>query len=103
MQSQSEQSQSEAYTQITFYYLNGQTESFMVPDPLDDDETRHDARIEVRHILQKDWWIVNLEEQSVLINIANVTKVEVKPAFAQLRGEGIFSDAQRISALNRPR
>jgi hypothetical protein len=95
------QSQSDSYTQITFHYINGQTESFMVPDPIDDDETRHDARIEVRHILQKDWWIVNLEEQSVLINIANVIKVEVKPAFSQLQGEGIFSNAQRVSALSR--
>jgi hypothetical protein len=90
------------YTQLTFYYLNGQTESFIIPDALDD-ETRHDLRIEVRHILQKDWWLLNLEEQTVMVNIANVVKVEVKPALTQLQGEGIFSNAERVTALNRSR
>ncbi|MBF2051200.1 MAG: hypothetical protein EDM05_025205 [Leptolyngbya sp. IPPAS B-1204] len=90
------------YTQLTFYYLNGQTESFMIPAALED-ETRHDMRIEVRHILQKDWWILNLDEQTVMVNIANVVKVEVKPSLTQLQGEGIFSNAERITALNRSR
>jgi hypothetical protein len=89
------------YTQLTFYYLNGQTESFTVPAL--DDETRQDMRIEVRHILQKDWWIINLEEQTVMINIANVVKVEVRPSLSQLQGEGIFSNAERVTALNRVR
>jgi hypothetical protein len=90
------------YTQLTFYYLNGQSESFIIPDALDD-ETRHDLRIEVRHILQKDWWLLNLEEQTVMVNIANVVKVEVKPSLTQLQGEGIFSNAERVTALNRSR
>jgi hypothetical protein len=96
------QLQPEPYTQLTFYYLNGQTESFMVPGALDD-ETRQDIRIEVRHILQKDWWVLNLAEQTVMVNIANVVKVEVKPALTQLQGEGIFSNAERVTALNRAR
>jgi hypothetical protein len=90
------------YTQLTFYYLNGQTESFMVPDALED-ETRQDMRLEVRHILQKEWWILNLPEQTVMVNIANVVKVEVKPSLTQLQGEGIFSNAERVTALNRGR
>ncbi|QYO64083.1 hypothetical protein [Leptolyngbya sp. 7M] len=90
------------YTQLTFYYLNGQTESFMIPAALED-ETRQDMRIEVRHILQKDWWILNLDEQTVMVNIANVVKVEVKPSLTQLQGEGIFSNAERVTALNRSR
>jgi hypothetical protein len=96
------QLQPEPYTQLTFYYLNGQTESFTVPGALDD-ETRQDIRIEVRHILQKDWWVLNLAEQTVMVNIANVVKVEVKPALTQLQGEGIFSNAERVTALNRAR
>lgn len=90
------------YTQLTFHYLNGQTESFVVPDALDD-ENRHDVRIEVRHILQKDWWILNLPDQTVMVNIANVVKVEVRPSLSQLQGEGIFSNAERVTALNRVR
>ncbi len=95
------QTEDNGYTQLTFYYLNGQTESFVVPAALD--ETGHDMRIEVRHILQKDWWILHLEEQTVLVNIANVVKVEVKPSFPQLQGEGIFDNAERVTALNRTR
>lgn len=96
------QSQVDHYTQLTFHYLNGHTESFVVPDALED-ETRQDLRIEVRHILQKDWWILNLLEQTVMINISNVVKVEVKPSLTQLQGEGIFSNAERVTALNRGR
>lgn len=96
------QTPTDAYTQLTFHYLNGQTESFIVPVPAEDDN-QHDMRIEVRHILQKDWWILNLEEQSVMVNIANVVKVEVKPSLVELRGEGIFANAERVTALNRGR
>lgn len=88
--------------QLTFHYLNGQSESFLVPDVLED-ENRHDVRIEIRHILQKDWWIINLAEQTVMVNIANVVKVEVKPSLSQLQGEGVFSNAERVTALNRGR
>jgi hypothetical protein len=90
------------YTYITFHYLNGQTESFMIPSGFEDG-TQQDLRLEVRHILQKDWWIINLIEQTVMVNIANVVKVEVKPAMTQLQGEGIFSNAERLTALNRGR
>jgi hypothetical protein len=90
------------YTYLTFHYLNGQTEAFMIPNGLDD-TTQQDLRIEVRHILQKDWWLINLDEQTVMINIANVVKVEVKPALSQLQGEGIFANAERVTALHRGR
>jgi hypothetical protein len=63
-------SQAEGYAQLTFYYLNGQSESFNIYD-------------------------------TDLINVANVTKVEVKPPVQQLRGEGIFPLAERLTALNR--
>ena len=36
-----------------------------------------------------------------MINVANVTKVEVKPVMQQLKGEGVFPIAERITALNR--
>jgi hypothetical protein len=89
-------------TQITFHYLNGQTESFNLLEAIED-QTQQGLQLEVRHLLQRDWWILNLPEQTVMINIANVTKVEVKPTLTQLQGEGIFSDVERVTALNRPR
>ena len=90
------------YTQLTFYYTNGQSESFNILDPIED-LTQQGLQLEVRHLLQRDWWILNLPEQTVMINIANVIKVEVKPTLTQLQGEGIFQNSERVTALNRSR
>lgn len=87
-------------TQITFHYLNGQSETFNLYEPIED-STAQGLQLEVRHLLQRDWWILHLQEQTVMVNIANVTKVEVKPSLTHLQGEGIFSDVERVTALNR--
>jgi hypothetical protein len=91
-----------SYTQFTFYYLNGQSESFNVFEH-PDDPTVQGFQMEMRRFLEKDWWILNLAEQTVMINVANVVKVEVKPVMNQLHGEGIFNNAERVTALNRGR
>ncbi|WP_416673052.1 hypothetical protein [Egbenema bharatensis] len=91
-----------SYTQFTFYYLNGQSESFNVFEQ-SDDPTVPGLQMEMRRFLEKDWWILNLPEQTVMINVANVVKVEVKPVMNQLHGEGIFNNVERVTALNRGR
>jgi hypothetical protein len=91
------------YNQITFHYINGQTESFKVYSPIEDDQTQVTLQLEVRHLFKKDWWIVNLPEQSVFINLDNVIKVEMKPSMPDLKGDDVFSNAERVTALNRPR
>lgn len=93
-------SQSASPAQLTFHYLNGQTESFNIYD-LTEDETQQDIQLEIKHLLQKEWWILHLPEQTVMINVANVTKVEVKPALEYVKGEGVFAQAERVTALNR--
>ncbi|MBE9180776.1 hypothetical protein IQ268_19635 [Oculatella sp. LEGE 06141] len=93
----------DTYTQLTFYYLDGHSESFNVYNPLDDTAPRAGLQLEVRHLLERNWWIVNLPEQTVLINIDNVVKVEMNPPLSDLQGEGIFSNAERVTALNRGR
>lgn len=89
--------------QLTFHYLNGHSESFNIISEPQTEDTQQDFRLEMRHLLQKDWWILNLPEQTVMINVANVVKVEVKPPMTQLQGEGVFSNAERVTALNRGR
>ena len=89
--------------QVTFYYLNGQSEIFVVPFLSEAEETSQDSRMEFRHLLQKAWWVMQLEERTVMINMANVAKVEVTPPLPQQLGEGIFPNAERITALNRAR
>lgn len=90
-------------TQMTFYYKDGSNESFNVYAPIENDGTLQTLQLEVRHLLKKDWWIVNLPEQTVFINIDNVLKIEVKPPVEQLHGEDVFSNAERVTALNRVR
>jgi hypothetical protein len=91
------------YTQLTFHYTNGESESFHVYQQPDNPNTQAGMPLEVRHLLKKEWWILNLPEQTVFINVANVTKVEVKPTVLQLKGEDVFPDAERVTALSRAR
>lgn len=93
----------DTHTQITFYYLDGRSESFNIYSLLEGTATRQGLQLEIRHLLERDWWIVNLPEQTVLINIDNVVKVEMKPPLTELQGEGVFSNAERVTALNRGR
>lgn len=95
--------QDSLHTQITFHYINGQSESFNLYAPIEDDGTQQTTQLEVRHLLKKDWWIVHLADQTVFINVDNVLKLEMKPAMLQLQGEDVFSNAERVTALNRAR
>lgn len=94
-------SQDSLYTQLTFYYINGQSESFNLYAPIEDDGTQQTIQLEMRHLLKKDWWIVHLAEQSIFINVDNVIKMEMKPTMLQLQGEDVFSNAERVTALSR--
>jgi len=95
--------QESVYTQMTFHYMNGQSESFNLYAPIESDGSNQTLQLEVRHLLGKDWWIINLSDQTVFVNIDNVVKVEVKPAIDQLKGEDVFTNAERVTALNRSR
>jgi hypothetical protein len=88
---------------MTFFYRDGSSESFTVYPPIENDGTLQTLQLEVRHLLKKDWWIIQLPEQTVFINIDNVLKVEVKPPVEQLQGEDVFANAERMTALNRAR
>ncbi len=92
------------YNQLTFHYLDGRSESFNFFEPATaDDGTQQSFQIEVRKLLQQDWWILHLPEQTVFINVANITKIEAKPTMPQIIGDGVFPDAERVTALNRVR
>jgi hypothetical protein len=93
----------EGVVQLTFYYRDGQKESFNVYPPIEGDGTQQTLQLEVRHLLKKEWWIVNLPEETVFINLENVIKVEMKPPVTQLHGEDVFTNAERVTALTRTR
>ncbi len=87
------------HTQITFHYVNGQTESFDIHELAEGAETQQQLRQEVRRFLERSWWIFNLPEQTAIVNMNNVLKVELKPPVPDLHGEGVFPDAERMTAL----
>lgn len=91
----------ENLTQVTFHFVNGQTESFNVRQGRDGSMTLQDIQQEIVQCLGKPWCILHLPEQTTCINSANVLKVEVKPCLSELQGEGVFPDVRRVTALSR--
>lgn len=91
----------DGFTQLTFHYLDGHTESFTIYEPLDPAATKQEVGQGVRRILDKPWWILQLAEETIFINMANIAKIEVKPPIGELRGEEVFAEVQRVTALTR--
>jgi hypothetical protein len=87
--------------QLTLYYINGQTESFNVYDPVDAGAIRQEIQQEMRRTLDQHWWILHLPEQTVYVNTANILKVEIRPSVNRIQGEGVFPNAERVTALSR--
>ncbi|HEY9668759.1 MAG TPA: hypothetical protein V6C91_18265 [Coleofasciculaceae cyanobacterium] len=83
----------ESFTEVTFYYFSGETESFDLP------VTPEAFQEQLDSVLNQDWLTVHLFDRTVFIRTAQITKVEVKPPITAIQGEGVFSDAQRVTAL----
>lgn len=82
-------------TQLTFYYENGQAETFSVPITADE------LGNQLQQMLNQPWLTFHLAEQTVMISTQKVIKVEIKPAASQLQGAGIYPNTQRVTALQR--
>ena len=90
----------DSLTQITFHLINGQTESFNVVQR-GDGMTPQELQQKIMRILDKPWCVLHLPEHTICIKTANILKLEVKPAAREIQGEGVFSDARRVTALAR--
>lgn len=82
-------------TQLTFYYENGQTEILSIPIPV------NELGQQLQQMLSQPWLTFHLVEQTVMISTQKIMKVEIKPAIAQLEGESVFPNSQRVTALQR--
>ncbi len=82
-------------TQVTFYYENGQTETLSLPI------AATDFSQQVSEMLSQPWLTFHLMDQTVIISTAKLLKIEVKPSLVQLEGEGIYPNAERVTALQR--
>lgn len=81
------------FTEVTFYYINGQTEAFEIS------LTPEDFGAQLPALLNQPWLTMHLFDRTVLICTAKIMKVEVKPDNLQIQGEGVFLEAQRVTAL----
>ena len=82
-------------TQVTLYYVNGQTEIFSVP------VTPQEFYQQLNRTERGGWIAMHLVDQTVAIAIDQIVKIEVKPPFPELAGNGLFTDAKRVTALTR--
>jgi hypothetical protein len=83
----------DGFTEVTFYYVSGSTESYEIP------VSPEAFQQQLQTVLNQPWLTLHLFDRTVLICTAQVTKVEVKPPILAIQGEGVFPDAQRVTAL----
>ena len=75
---------------MTFHFINGNSRTFDISSPVEQESTPQDTRQLIRRFLKEDWWVVQTLEQTIFINSANVLTVEVNPPMPSLEGEGFL-------------
>ncbi|MEQ9481228.1 hypothetical protein [Coleofasciculus sp. F4-SAH-05] len=85
----------DSFTQITFHYINGETESFDIP------VTPEAFGEQLANFLSQPLLTLHLFDQTVTILTAQIVKIEITPQLFQLEGDGVFFDCQRVTALSR--
>jgi hypothetical protein len=83
----------ESFTEVRFHYVSGESESFDIP------VTPEAFQAQLQGLLSQPWLTLHLFDRTVLICTAQVMKVEVKPPILEIQGQGVFPDAQRVTAL----
>lgn len=83
----------DTFTQVTFHYQNGETESFDIPI------TPQAFQQQLQSLFNQPWLTLQLFDSTVFICTAQVVKVEVKPPVSEIQGDGVFSDVQRVTPL----
>lgn len=85
----------ESGIQVTFYYVEGHTETFSIP------MSTQEFQQQIIELLNQPWLAFHLVDQTVFICTARLVKLEVKPAIPGLQGPGIFPNSQLVTALQR--
>ena len=75
---------------MTFHFVNGNSRTFDISSPVEQESTLQDTRQLIRRFLKEDWWVIQTPEQTIFIHAANVLTVEVNPAMPSLEGEGFL-------------
>lgn len=82
-------------TQVTFYYLNGEVETFQI------DMGSADFYQQLQNAGAVKWLGLHLPDQTVAVSLDKVVKIEIEPPCPELDAQGTFLEAMRITALQR--
>ncbi|HEY9703160.1 MAG TPA: hypothetical protein V6C58_11975 [Allocoleopsis sp.] len=84
-------------TQVTFHYDNGHSDSYIIP------VSSAEFQQQIPGLFKRPWLIFHLYDQSetIFISTNKLVKIEVKPALMGFKGEGIYADSERVTALTR--
>jgi hypothetical protein len=83
----------DSFTEVTFHYVSGHSESFDIP------VTPEAFQQQLQSLYSQGWFTLHLFDRTVLIYAAQIVKVEVKPPLLEIQGEGVFPDVQRVTPL----
>jgi len=83
----------DSFIEVTFHYINGEAQSFEIP------VTPETFQEELPGLLNQPWLTLHLFDRTVLICTSQITKLEVKPPLTEIQGQGVFPDAQLVTAL----
>lgn len=85
----------ESRTQVTFYYVNGEAESFEIGI------SSAEFYQQLQNIDGVNWFALHLIDQTVAVSLDKVVKIEVEPPCPEVEVDGTFPDSDRITALQR--
>jgi hypothetical protein len=94
--------------QIVIHYVGGESEAFNLYDTANPEEESSanlidSLRQQVEGLLSHPWIFLQLAEETVCINTANVTRMEVRPVLMPLTVAGQLGSGERVTALTRMR
>lgn len=82
-------------TQVTFYYIDGNTETISIPI------SPEEFQAQIAEIFTQPWLTFHMIDQTVSICTSRIVKLEVRPVMTSLAGPGIYPDCQKITTLER--
>ena len=82
-------------TQVTFYYIDGNTETISIPI------SPEEFQSQITEIFAQPWLTFHMIDQTVAICTSRIVKMEVRPVMTNLEGPGVYADCQKITTLER--
>ncbi|WP_353259097.1 hypothetical protein [Prochlorothrix hollandica] len=87
---------------IVIHYVGGEVEMFNLYAGAEEDggSALEALRAQIQNLLGQPWLILQLAEETVCINTANITRFEIKPVLFPLEVAGLLGSGERVTALN---